>query len=100
MKIKVAPATLVAVVEKGISQKELMDQFAFRNVNSLKVGYLNALVEMGRAEGFKNERKKKAPENIVRVNSRGNLIIPKALVDQYQLNSSQIYKVSQVMIYC
>jgi bifunctional DNA-binding transcriptional regulator/antitoxin component of YhaV-PrlF toxin-antitoxin module len=92
---KVDHLALVRAVEKGVPKKKLMEQFGYNSVNGLKIGYLNALIKMGRAEGFISDRKKTAPNNIVTVNSRGNLVIPKALVDQYQLNSGQILRVNQ-----
>jgi bifunctional DNA-binding transcriptional regulator/antitoxin component of YhaV-PrlF toxin-antitoxin module len=86
---------LVAAVEKGVPQKQLMETYGYKTANALKLAYLNALAETGRVSGLKTERKKKAVSDTVTINSRGSLVIPKALVDRLDLDPDAIFKVKK-----
>ena len=86
---------LVTAVEKGVPQKKLMEKYGYKTANALKIAYLNALAETGRVSGLKTERKKKAVSDTVTMNSRGSLVIPKALVNSLDLDPDAIFKVKK-----
>ena len=87
---------LVAAVEKGVPQKQLMEKYGYKTANALKIAYLNALAETGRVSGLKTERKKKkAVSDTVTINSRGSLVIPKALVASLDLDPDAKFRVKK-----
>jgi hypothetical protein len=88
-------AALVMAVEKGVPQRQLMEKFGFKTASALKTAYLNALIKTGRVSGLKTERKKKVVSNTIQINSRGSLIIPKALVDSFELDTEATFKVEK-----
>ena len=87
---------LVVAVEKGVPQKQLMEKYGYKTANALKIAYLNALAETGRVSGLKTERKKKkAVSDTVTINSRGSLVIPKALVASLDLDPDAKFRVKK-----
>ena len=86
---------LVQAIEMGTPKNEVMEKFGIKTPAALKTAYLNALIALEKVRPMKNKRtrKKKKVSNIVQINSRGSLVIPKALVDQLELNGSDAFKV-------
>jgi hypothetical protein len=84
---------LLKLIDDGAAQKEIMAQFGFKNSGQLKVAYLNALVDTGKAAGIKTSAAAKPVETIVTVNNRGSLTIPKSLVAHFELAAGDAFTV-------
>lgn len=84
---------LLQAIEMGTEQGVLMEKFGFKTSNQLKVAYTNALIALGKIPAPKKGRPKKSVNTTVSVNARGNLVIPKKLVEAMGLNSGDRFKV-------
>jgi hypothetical protein len=74
---------LLKMVSDGVNQKEIMDQFGFKNSSQLKVAYANSLMEAGQVPEIQSARGGKADAPVKKetaVNKRGSIVLPKALV--------------------
>ncbi len=72
---------LLKMISDGVSKKNILEHFGFNTSYQLKVGYLNALMEVGKVPEIKSSRAKKVAEKIrVKVKKRGSLIIPKKII--------------------
>jgi len=93
---KVDGKALCEMIKESKPQSEIMEKFGFKNSTQLKVAYANALMETGEAPkiiGKGRTKKIKPVDNKVTVNTRGSLIIPKALVDYLEIKEGQIFEV-------
>lgn len=86
---------LIQAVEMGLTQQELMQRFGFTSFGALKVAYLDALVALDKVPVINNQRKEKKVDNVVGINSRGSLVIPKKLVDALGLDKSALFSVAK-----
>ena len=84
---------LVKMIKEEATQADIMKKFGFKNSTQLKVAYANALMETGEAPEIKGKAKAKKPVNTkVSVNSRGSLIIPKALIDSMEIKEGATFE--------
>lgn len=77
---------LVQAIEMGKSFEDIKQKFGIKNGTQLKLAYINALIALGKVVNpptLSRGKKKKPVDSKVTVNSRGNLVIPKALVDEF-----------------
>jgi len=88
---------LLKAVKDGVAQPEIMEQFGFKTSTQLKVAYANALIESGEAPKIKGagQKKKKALNMKIKMNSRGSLIIPKKLVDRMNVKVGETFEVKK-----
>jgi len=89
---------LLKMIKEEKPQSEIMEKFGFKNSTQLKVAYANALMDSGDAPKIKGagRGKKDKPVNTkIKVNARGSLIIPKALVDSLKIGTDQIFEVKK-----
>ena len=84
---------LLQAIEMGTEQEELMKEFGFKTSTQLKVAYTNALIALGKIPAPKRGRPKKPVSTVVTVNARGNLVIPKKLVESLELNPGDLFRV-------
>lgn len=87
---------LVQAIEMGVPKEDVMQRFSYKSLNALKVAYLNGLTALGKVASVKTQRKEKSVDKKVKINSRGSLVIPKALVDTLGLNESTEFRVEKV----
>jgi len=86
---------LVQAIEMGKPSKEIMQQFGFKSLGALKVAYMDALVALEKVPSIKKGTREKKVNNIVGINSRGSLIIPKKLVDALDLDETALFAVEK-----
>ena len=84
---------LVQAVETGLTKQELMHQFGYKTVGALKIAYLNALMALDKVPAVNGKRREKKVDNVVGINSRGSLVIPKKLVDALGLDKKILFRV-------
>jgi len=84
---------LIQAIATGLSKQEVMQQFGYRSLGALKVAYLNALVALGKVPAINNKRREKKVGDVVGINSRGSLVIPKKLVDALGLDKTALFRV-------
>jgi len=86
----------VAFVFIVIPEAAIMGKFGFKNSIQLKVAYANALMESGEATAIKGTpRKAKPVDTKVSVNGRGSLIIPKALIESFNIEVGKAFEVKK-----
>jgi bifunctional DNA-binding transcriptional regulator/antitoxin component of YhaV-PrlF toxin-antitoxin module len=56
---------------------------------------MNALIATGRVKDLKSERKKKPVNDVIQINPRGSLVIPKALVDTLGLKPGATFSIKK-----
>ncbi len=91
-------AGLLKMVKDGVNQSEIMDHFGFKTSIQLKVAYANALMESGEAPEIKGRGRTGKPRPVkteVRVNARGSLILPKALVESFGIPAGEKFEVTK-----
>lgn len=84
-KLKIDTDKLVEAVEKGVTSKQIMQDFGLRTLVQLKALYLDALMEKGKAHKIVRERNVAADKRSnkeTKVNKRGSLVIPKEFVEE------------------
>ena len=86
---------LIQAIEMGQPKVEIMQQFGFKTLGALKVAYLDALVALGKVTRVNKKAKKQRVDNVVGINSRGSLIIPKKLVDALGLDKNTLFRVKK-----
>ncbi len=86
---------LIQAIEAGVSQQELMQQFGFATLRALKIGYLQALVALGKVPAITSGRRRKDVDRVIGVNSRGSLVIPKQVVDALGLDKTAMFRVEK-----
>lgn len=86
--------SLLKMIDNGNIQTDIMKTFGFKNSSQLKVAYANALMNTGKATKLKGGRRSVAPApTTISVNKRGSLIIPKALVENFGLQTGDCFEV-------
>lgn len=91
-KKKIDNKALLKMIEGGDPQAEIMKKFGFKNSSQLKVAYVNAMIDAGKAPEIKRGRKAKAAVNTrVAVNKRGTLVIPKAVIESFGLKEGEAF---------
>ena len=82
----------------GKSLEEINQKFGFKNSTQLKLSYVNALIALGRIVAppmaSRGKTEKPADRNVT-VNARGNLIIPKALVQDLGIDPKTRFAVEK-----
>ena len=86
---------LLQAVEMGIPQADIMKKFGIKTSADLEKAYFDALVALGKIEDISKKRKQKNVDNKVSIKSRGNLVIPKELVDSLGINESDTFEVTK-----
>lgn len=89
---------LVQAIELGKSFDQIKDKFEIKNSTQLKLAYVNALIALGRIVALPTASRgktKKPVDRSVTVNSRGNLILPKALVQELEIDSEALFDVEK-----
>jgi len=86
---------LVQAIEMGTEKEEVMEKFGYKSASTLKVAYLNALMALDKVPSVNNQRKKKKVADVVKINTRGNIVIPKELVDLMGLNDTDLFKIEK-----
>jgi hypothetical protein len=84
---------LIKAVEAGFSKHELMKKFGYKTLGALKIGYLNALMALDKVPAVNTKSREKKVDNVVGINSRGSLVIPKKLVDALGLDKTTLFHV-------
>ncbi|WP_319524591.1 hypothetical protein [uncultured Desulfosarcina sp.] len=79
----------------GKPSQEIMKQFGLKSLGALKVAYMDALIALDKVPAVKKGTKEKKVDNIVGINSRGSLIIPKKLVDALGLDENALFAVEK-----
>jgi hypothetical protein len=70
-----------------------MQQFGYKTFGALKIAYINALMALDKVPIVNNKRMEKKVDNVVGINSRGSLVIPKKLVDALDLDKTVLFRV-------
>ncbi len=88
---------LLKIIKENTNQSEIMERFGFKTSTQLKVAYANALMESGIApEIIKGKPKNSKPVNTkISINSRGSIVIPKALVEALEIKEGQMFEVKK-----
>lgn len=86
---------LVQAIEMGTEKEKVMERFGYKSASTLKVAYLNALMALDKVPAVNNKRKKKKVENLVKINNRGNIVIPKNLVDFLGLSETDLFRIEK-----
>ncbi len=87
---------LLKIIKENTNQSEIMERFGFKTSTQLKVAYANALMKSGIAPEIKGKPKSSKPVNTkVSVNSRGSIVIPKALVETLEIKEGQVFEVKK-----
>jgi hypothetical protein len=86
---------LLQAIEMGTDKEEVMQRFGYKSASTLKVAYLDALMALDKVPAVNNKRQKKKTENIVKISNRGNLVIPKNIVDLLGLSESDHFKIEK-----
>jgi bifunctional DNA-binding transcriptional regulator/antitoxin component of YhaV-PrlF toxin-antitoxin module len=86
---------LLQAVEMGLPQADIMKKFGIKTSAALEKAYFDALVALGKIQDVDKKRKLKKVDNKVSINGRGNLVIPKELVDSLQINKSDTFEVKK-----
>ena len=83
-KKKVDYKKLIAAVEGGKTQSDIMKEFKFNTATQFKNHYLSALIETGKAPEIITSRasKKSAPAKEAFVSKRGSVVIAKGLIEE------------------
>ena len=84
---------LIQAIEAGLPKQELMQLFGYKAFGALKIAYLNALMALDKVPAITVKRKEKKVDNVVGINSRGSLVIPKKLVDALGLDKNALFRV-------
>ena len=86
---------LMKMVKEGTHQNEIMEKFGFKTSTQLKVALANAAMEEGIIPQLEGGRSSASGEisNVIKVNARGSLIIPKKLVEKLELKAGDEYEV-------
>jgi hypothetical protein len=85
--------SLIQAIESGLPKQELMKQFEYKTFGALKVAYLNALMALDKIPTVNTKRRERKVDNVVGINSRGSLVIPKKLVDSLGLDKTTLFRV-------
>ena len=79
---------LLQAIEMESPKREIMGEFGFKSLTSLKTAYLDALVALDKVPAANRKPKAKKVDKVVSVNSRGSLVIPKKFVDALGLDNT------------
>lgn len=89
-KMKVNAERLIEAVESGTRSTEIMTKFGIKTSGQLKALYLDALVEKGQAKGIAGRAGRAGLSGNktkgIKVNKRGSLVIPQAMVKEMDFN--------------
>jgi len=88
---------LMKMIADQVPQAKIMDKFGFKTVTQLKVAMANAAMAQGKLPALvSGQAASAAPAaNVIRVNKRGSLIIPKEMVDAFGLAEGQEFTMRQ-----
>ena len=75
-------AKLVKMIEEGIPRPDIMKKLNIKTSQQLTVAYAKAMMDMGKIPVIKGGRSGAAKDsNVVTVNKRGSVIIPKDMAE-------------------
>jgi hypothetical protein len=100
-KKEVDPDQLIDAVESGLSTQQLMDRFGLKTSAQVKARYVDALMEKNLVPRLVPGRRGRTPENHpadkvrMRINSRGNLIVPRELIEEMGFSEGDRFSVRQ-----
>ena len=95
-KKKVNLKTLVTDVESGIPRSQIMRQFGFKSPGQVTRYYLDGLIDLGRAKPIVGRQLEAAGAvNVITVNKRGSLIIPKEMAEKHGYKTGDSFVVSK-----
>ena len=86
---------LVQAIEMGQPKQAIMQKFGYKSLGALKIAYLDALVALEKVPDVKKGSKEKKVDNVVGINARGSLVIPKKLVDALGLDQNALFLVEK-----
>jgi hypothetical protein len=87
---------LLKMIKDGTPQADILEKFGFKNSTQLKVAYANALMDSGEATAIKGAARKAKPVNTkVKVNGKGTLTIPKALIESLNIEVGKTFEVKK-----
>lgn len=91
---------LIKMIDNKSPQAEIMEKFGFKNSSQLKVAYINALMDAGKAPKIKTGRKAKPVivDTKVTVNKRGTLVIPKAVIESFGIIEGETFDAKKTKI--
>ena len=84
---------LIQAIEAGFPKQELMKQFGYKTFGDLKVACLNAFMALDKIPAVNKKSREGEVDNVVGINSRGSLVIPKKLVDSLDLDKTTLFRV-------
>lgn len=86
---------LMKMVKEGTPQNEIMENFGFKTSTQLKVAIANAAMEEGMLPQLAGGRATAGGEvsNVIKVNKRGSLVIPKKLVESLGIAMDEEFEV-------
>jgi hypothetical protein len=86
---------LVKMVEAGETQGDIMKKFGFKTSAQFKTGYLNALIETGKAKPIVGGRGagKAKKVKLIGVGKRGSIIISQDLVESLGISADEKFTV-------
>ena len=87
---------LMTMVKNGVHQAQIMEAFGFKTSTQLKVAIANAAMEAGAVPKLVGGRAASSGgevSNVIKVNKRGSLVIPKKLVDQLGIKEGEEFMV-------
>mgnify|MGYP002631754896 FL=1 len=86
---------LLKAIKDGVTKPEIMKQFGFNNGTQLQNAYNRAAIAEGllpEIKGIGRTKKVKPVDTKVSVNSRGSLIIPKALIEDMKIKAGETFE--------
>lgn len=86
---------LIQAIEMGQPKHVIIQRFGYKSLAALKAAYLDALIALDKAPAVNTKRKVKKMDNVVSINSRGSLIIPKKLVDSLGIDKTALFRVEK-----
>ena len=86
---------LLQAIEAGVPKQELMQEFGYKSLSALKVGCVDALEALGKIPVINKQRRKRTVSDVLGINSRGSLVIPKKLVDALGLDTTALFRVTK-----
>jgi hypothetical protein len=86
---------LLETVKSGKPSKQIMDEFGIKTSVQLKTLYADALMSTGVVPKIKTTRgrPKSTPFNVIHVNKRGTLIIPRELVAEMGFKEGDTFNI-------
>jgi len=97
-KKKIDNQKLLQMAKEGASKKEIMETLNIKTYAQFNAALLNAATDAGMVPEIKSSRGTSAPSAIRRetkVNKRGTIVLPKALVDDLGFQEGDSFEISK-----